>query len=114
MSSPSSPASSPSRQPYAQIFRYTLRLAPEEYVARFVDPYAAAIAAAPGLVRKTWMADFARAEFASFYHWEDRAAMERFMASEAVARVAAEPFLADLVVTALPVEEHASRITRGV
>jgi hypothetical protein len=39
--------------------------------------------------------------------------MDAFIASPAIAAVAAEPFLRDLAVTALPVVEDASEITRG-
>jgi quinol monooxygenase YgiN len=99
---------------YAQIFRYTLDMAPSDYTAKFVDPYAEAIAAVPGLIRKTWMSDFDTNEFASFYLWENKDAMDAFMASPAIATVAAEPFLKDLEITALPVAEEASAITRGL
>jgi heme-degrading monooxygenase HmoA len=98
---------------YAQIFRYTLALNQHEYRQRFVDPYAQGIADFPGLVRKTWMANFDTNEFASVYIWESQEAMERFMASPAIAKVASEPFLKDLVITALPIVEAASHITRG-
>jgi hypothetical protein len=39
--------------------------------------------------------------------------MEAFMASPAIAKVAAEPFLKDLSITAIPVHEGASLITHG-
>ena len=84
-----------------------------DYGTRFVDPYADAIAQVPGLIRKTWMADFENGIFASFYLWQDRASMDAFMTSPAIAKVAAEPFLKDLTITALPVMEDASEITRG-
>lgn len=99
---------------FAQIFRYTLALTASEYRSKFVDPYAQAIADFPGLVRKTWMADFAKGEFASVYIWETKEAMDRFMASPAIKTVAKEPFLKDLVITSLPIMEDASRITRGL
>ena len=98
---------------YAQIFRYVLDMKASEYDAKFVDPYAAAISKVPGLIRKTWMADFDNGEFASFYLWENKASMDEFMGSAAIATVAAEPFLKDLVITAIPVAEEASAITRG-
>ena len=50
----------------------------------------------------------------SFYLWETKEAMELFMASPAIAKVAGEPFLKHLSITAIPVVEDASRITRGV
>jgi hypothetical protein len=99
---------------YAQIFRYTLTFEPSHYGAKFVDPYAQGIADFPGLIRKTWMANFDTKEFASFYLWESKEAMDLFMASPAIAKLAAEPFLKDLVITALPVVESASAITRGI
>lgn len=99
---------------YAQIFRYRLALEPSQYAEKFVDPYAAGIADWPGLIRKTWMADFDKGEFASFYLWESRTAMEAFMASPAIAAVAGEPFLKELDITAIPVMEEASAVTRGL
>jgi hypothetical protein len=98
---------------YAQIFRYVLDLPASEYATKFVDPYAQGIADYPGLIRKTWMADFGKSEFASFYLWESKEAMDAFMASSAIATVAAEPFMKDLTIIALPVVEDASEITRG-
>lgn len=98
---------------YAQIFRYVLTLNEAEYQERWMKPYAEAIAAVPGLISKTWMADFATKTFASFYIWEDKASMDAFMASPAITKVAAEPFLKDLTITAIPVHEQASSITRG-
>jgi hypothetical protein len=59
------------------------------------------------------MADFATGTFASVYIWEDKASMDAFMASPAIAKVAAESFLADLNITSIPVHEGASMITRG-
>lgn len=99
---------------HAQIFQYVLTLEQAEYGSSFVDPYAQAIADFPGLVRKTWMADHMNGKFASFYLWESKDAMDAFMASPAIAMVAAEPFMKDLVITSLPVVESASAITRGV
>lgn len=98
---------------YAQIFRYVLTLNEDEYQERWMKPYAEAIAAVPGLIRKTWMADFETGTFASVYIWQDKASMDAFMASPAIAKVAAEPFLKDLTITVLPVHEEASAITRG-
>jgi hypothetical protein len=66
-----------------------------------------------GLIRNTWMADFDTGTFANVYIWEDKASMEAFMASPAIAKVAAEPFLKDLSITAIPVHEGASLITHG-
>lgn len=102
------------RMKYAQIFRYYLHLPREDYERRWVQPYAAAIADVPGMLRKTWMADFERGVFASFYLWQDKASMDAFMKSPAIAQVAAEPFLKNLEITEVPVVEEASSITRGV
>ena len=99
---------------YAQIFEYKLSLSPEDYNAKWKEPYAKDIANVPGLIRKTWMADFDAGVFASVYIWEDKASMDAFMTSPAIAKVAAEPFLSDLKITAIPVHEEASLITRGI
>jgi Putative mono-oxygenase ydhR len=98
---------------YAQIFRYTLSLNSSEYSARFVEPYALAISGVNGLIRKTWMADFDQGIFASVYIWSSKSAMDAFMASPAIAKVASEPFIKDLSITSIPVHEEASAITRG-
>jgi len=99
---------------YAQIFQYKLSLSPEDYKAKWQEPYANDIANVPGLIRKTWMADFDAGVFSSVYIWENKACMDAFMASPAIAKVAAEPFLSDLTITAIPVHEEASLITRGI
>ena len=99
---------------YAQIFRYKLTLDEKDYDQKFVDPYAEGIASFPGLISKTWMADFNKGEFASFYLWQSKEAMDKFMASPAIAKVAKEPFLKDLVITELPVVPRASKITKGI
>ncbi|NJK60642.1 MAG: YdhR family protein [Oscillatoriales cyanobacterium SM2_1_8] len=99
---------------YAQIFRYKLSLSPEEYKAQWQEPYAKDIATVPGLIRKTWMADFEAGVYASVYIWQDKASMDAFMKSDAIAKVAAEPFLSDLTITEIPVHEEASLITRGI
>lgn len=99
---------------YAQIFNYKLSLTPAEYKARWQEPYAKDIANVPGLIRKTWMADFDAGVFASVYIWEDKASMDSFMDSPAIAKVAAEPFLSNLSIIAIPIHEEASLITRGI
>ena len=99
---------------YAQIFRYTLALTSDEYQSQFVDPYAESLASIDGLISKTWMADFDKKQFASFYLWRDKDAMDRFMESEAVAHIAQKPFFRDLSIVSMPVQEPASRITRGL
>ncbi len=60
------------------------------------------------------MADFDNGVFASFYLLENKESMECLHGSPAIAKVAAEPFLRDLVITAIPVQEKASTITRGI
>ena len=99
---------------YAQIFQYKLTLSREQYDTHWVEPYAQEISNVPGLISKTWMADFDNGVFASFYIWNDKESMDSFMASPAIAQVAAEPFLKELVITAIPIQEEASSITRGI
>lgn len=52
---------------YAQIFQYKLSLSAEDYRSKWQEPYAKDIANVPGLIRKTWMADFYACVFASVY-----------------------------------------------
>jgi heme-degrading monooxygenase HmoA len=98
---------------FAQVFRYTLDLSHEGYGERWAS-YAQEVSEAPGLISKTWMADFETKTFASFYVWHSKEDADRFMASPLIARVAREPFLKDLAITTLPVMEHPTRITRGM
>jgi len=65
----------------AQIFRYKPALTPEEYRARWQEPYAEAIAKFAGLIRTTWMADFDVREFDSVSIWQDKASTDLFKAS---------------------------------
>jgi hypothetical protein len=111
---PYQPNSREPKMKYAQIFQYKLTLSREQYDTQWVKPYATAISNVPGLISKTWMADFDNGLFASFYIWNDKESMDSFMASPAIAQVAAEPFLKDLVITAIPIHEEASSITRGI
>jgi heme-degrading monooxygenase HmoA len=98
---------------FAQVFRYTLDLDQEEYAERWAS-YAHDVSEVPGLLSKTWMADFETKTFASFYVWRSKEDADRFMASDLIARVAREPFLKDLSITTLPIMENPSRITRGL
>ena len=87
---------------YAQIFRYKLEMDEKDYDAKFVNPYAEGIAIFPGLISKTWMADFKNREFSSFYVWDSKEAMDKFMASPVIAKVTKAPFLKDLSITNIP------------
>lgn len=99
---------------YAQIFTYHIDLpSKEEYVKKFVEPFAEAISKVNGLVSKVWMADFEN-KYASFYLWESKEAMDDFMKSPMVAGLAKIPFVKDLHIVEYPVVEEASRITRGI
>jgi hypothetical protein len=64
---------------YAQIFTYSIDLpSKEDYLQKFVYPFAEPISKVKGLISKTWMADF-KDKYASFYLWETKEAMDDFM-----------------------------------
>jgi len=99
---------------YGQIFTYTLELhSKDEYIKKFVDPFAQTIAGAEGLISKVWMADF-DTKFSSFYLWESKEDMDHFMSSPEIKMVAGLPFIKDLKIVEIPVVIEASIITRGI
>ena len=99
---------------YGQIFSYRLELnSKEEYIEKWVNPYAESIAKVKGLISKVWMSNHEDL-YSSFYLWETKEDMDNFMNSSMIAEVAQLPFLKDLNIVSIPVVIEASEITRGV
>ena len=65
-----------------------------------------------GLISKVWLPEI-ETEYASFYLWETKKAIENFMNSPMVVWLAKIPFLKDSAIVEYPVVE-ASRITQGI
>ena len=99
---------------HAQIITYRLNGITEADYLAGSPPDAEAIAGVPGLVSKVWLADPATNTYGGFYLWQDRAAMEAFMASGMVAALMTRPHLAEITSRDFAVPEALSRTTRGV
>jgi len=57
---------------YGQIFSYRLELnSKEEYIEKWVNPYAETLAKAKGLISKVWMSNHEDL-YSSFYLWETK------------------------------------------
>ena len=74
---------------------------------------ATSFAEVDGLVSKEWLANPATNTYGGVYHWRDRAAMEKYAASELCKAVATHPNLAEITSTDYEVIEEPTRITRG-
>jgi quinol monooxygenase YgiN len=74
---------------------------------------ATAFADVDGLLSKEWLANPATNTYGGVYHWRDRAAMEKYLASDLCNQVLAHPNLAEITSTDFEVIEAPTRITRG-
>ena len=93
-----------------QIITFRLAgIAPADYetLAATLAPQFASL---PGLRSKTWLADDASGLYGGVYHWDDRAAMEAYMAGELAAGLRTGPF-ADLRSVAFDVLEAPTTVT---
>ncbi|PTT71377.1 MULTISPECIES: YdhR family protein [unclassified Chryseobacterium] len=99
---------------YGQIFSYRLEFnSKEEYMEKWVKPYAEPIAKVSGLISKVWMSNHEDL-YSSFYLWETKEDLDNFMNSPIVAELAQLPFVKDLNIVSIPVVNEASEITRGI
>ena len=99
----------------AQIITYQLNdISQADYLKKMVEPDAPILAKVNGLISKVWLADVAKNTFGGFYLWESKQAMEAFMHSDLVKAVVSRPFVTNVSSVDYPVNETASRITRGL
>ena len=100
---------------HAQLITYRLTDVSREHVQEdLIRPYAKYFADLDGLVSKVWLDDTAAGNYGGFYVWNDKAAMDKFMSSPAAADIIGQPYIVDLASADWPIEEDASRTTRGV
>ena len=99
---------------HAQIITYHLNGISEADYLTSAAADAAIIAGVPGLVSKVWLANVATNTYGGFYVWQDRAAMEAFMASGLVAALKARPHLTGIASSDFAVPGALSATTRGV
>jgi hypothetical protein len=67
---------------HALFVTYALRDSDPAQHAELCEQLAPAVAAVPGLVSKTWLANAETGRFGGFYVFDSRAAFERYVASE--------------------------------
>lgn len=67
----------------------------------------------PGLISKTWLADEASNTYGGVYFFPDAASLQRYLESEFVTGMRANPALANLTVRTFGTVEAATAITGG-
>ena len=75
---------------------------------------APAFAAIPGCIEKTWLSEPASNTFGGVYKFEDRAALDAYLASELFASVQSNPAFTNVKARAFGVMARATEITRGM
>lgn len=99
---------------HIQVVNFHLKGMTEQQFADQCDQLAPAFASVAGLVHKVWLADPASGTFGGVYTWEDRQAMERYLASDLFKGVASHPNLTDITSKDFGVLEGPTRVTRGL
>lgn len=99
---------------HIQIITYNLKGISEEDYLSSAEPAAPALAALPGLVSKTWLANSETNTYAGLYVWENRDAMEAYAETDLFKWVATNPNFENVTVTDFAILENPTRITRGL
>ena len=98
---------------HALFISYALRDSDPVQHAELCEQLAPAVAAFPGLVSKTWLANAETGRFGGFYVFESRAAFERYVASELFATLTSLGSIAEVVTTEFSVALTPTALTRG-
>jgi hypothetical protein len=98
---------------HALFISYALRDSNPAQHAELCEQLAPALAAVPGLVSKTWLANAETGRFGGFYVFETRAAFERYVASELFDTLTSLDSVADVVASEFSVERRPTALTRG-
>ena len=72
------------------------------------------IAATPGLIGKTWLADHASNRYGGLVLFENRPALDAYLASETIRELRSNPRLTEFAATRFDTLAEASRMTRGL
>jgi quinol monooxygenase YgiN len=99
---------------HIQIINFQLNGVTEAEFRTQCDGLAGAFAALPGLHSKVWLADPATGTYGGVYTWEDRAAMESYLASDLFKAVSGHPNLSGITSRDFGVIEGPTRVTRGL
>jgi Putative mono-oxygenase ydhR len=98
---------------HALFISYALRDSDPVQHAELCEQLAPAVAAVPGLVSKTWLANAETGRFGGFYVFESRAAFERYVASELFDTLTSLGSIAEVVTTEFSVALTPTALTRG-
>jgi len=99
---------------HIQIVNFQLTGIDEAQFRQQSDELAPAFAALPGLISKVWLSDPASGTYGGVYTWENRAAMEGYLASDLFNAVKNHPNLAGVTSRSFEVLEGPTRVTRGL
>lgn len=89
-------------------------LSDEDFRSACKEQWLAPIAATPGLVAKTWLADQPENTYGGVYLWENQAALADFQASDFLKAFTSDPRIANINAHVFEVMEELSRATKGV
>jgi hypothetical protein len=99
---------------HVQIITYQLAGLGEEEFRRHCEQVAPAFGQLPNLISKVWLADPATNTFGGVYTWPDRAAAERYRASDLYRGLVTNPHIANLTDRDFAIMEQPTRATRGL
>jgi quinol monooxygenase YgiN len=99
---------------HVQVVNFQLKGATEEQFRAECDNLAPAFAAIPGLISKVWLADGASNTYGGVYTWNDRAAMQAYLASDLFAAVKSHPAFSGVTSRDYGVIEGPTSVTRGL
>jgi Putative mono-oxygenase ydhR len=98
---------------HALFVSYLLRDASLAQHAELCEQLAPAVAAVPGLLSKTWLANTETGRFGGFYVFASRAAFERYVASELFDTLISAGSIRDLTTSDFSVAPIPTALTRG-
>lgn len=98
---------------HVQIITFGLKGVSEADYAGLCDELAPSYAAAPGLVRKVWLANSETGTYGGVYVWRDKQAMEEFAQTDLYHSVATHPNLENVTSTDFGVLLGPTGVTRG-
>lgn len=98
---------------HALLIAYGLEGASAVEHAEFRDQIAPALAAVPGLVSLTWLANDDTGRYGGFYLFETKSAFDRFVASELFETLRAHASVGDMTASDYSTNGSPTTVTRG-
>jgi hypothetical protein len=98
---------------HALFVTYTLRDSDPAQHAELCEQLAPAVAAVPGLLAKTWLANCETGRFGGFYVFASRAAFERYVASELFDMLLSPRSIRDVTTSEFSIADIPTALTGG-